>query len=86
MPVDEDGAVRHIVGAQDQIHQGGLAGAGLAHQAHVLASGDGEGHVLQRVILALGIAEGQVAELNVALHIVQRLHIGAIHHILLGVQ
>ena len=36
LPIHKQGAVRHIVGAQQKVHQGCLASTGLAHDAHAL--------------------------------------------------
>ena len=73
--IDKNRAVGDVVGPQQQVHQGGLACAGLAHQADVLARMDREGHILQGVVVGVGVAEGQVAEFDVALHIGQGLHV-----------
>ena len=84
--VYEEGPVWYVVGPQDQIHQSGLAAAGLAHQAHVLPGFDPEAHVLQHVIFAVGIAEAQMPELDLAPDLLQWLRSGGVHHVGLRVQ
>ena len=84
--VDEHGAVGHVVGSQKQVHQRGLAGTGLAHQAHVFAGLDGKGHIFQSIEVAVGIAEAQVLEGDLALHVLQFAHAGLVHHVTLGIQ
>ena len=73
--IDKNRAVGDVVGPQEQVHQGGLACAGLAHQTDVLARMDRKGHILQGVVVGVGIAEGQAAEFDVTAHIGQGLHI-----------
>ena len=67
LSIHKEGAVGHIVGAEKQVHQRRLACAGLAHDAHALTGGDGEGDVLQHIELTIGVAEGQAAELDASL-------------------
>ena len=84
--VNKQCAIGHIVGAQDQVHKCCLAAAGTTYQADVLACMDGKGHIVQRVIISVGIAEGQIPEFDIAPDILQRLHAGSVHHILFGIQ
>ena len=86
LPVHEEGAVRHIVGAEQQVHQRGLARTGLAHDAHALAGFDLEGNVPEHVELAVRVAEGQVPELDGALRVLQVRHTGAVGHVDGGIQ
>ena len=86
LAVHKQGAVRHVVGAQQQVHQRRFARAGLAHNAHAFAGVDGEGDVLQHIVFAVRVAEGQVAEFHTALRVLQLLHAGAVGHINGGVQ
>ena len=86
LPVHEEGAIRHIVGAEQQVHQCGLARAGLAHDAHALAGLDLKGNVLEHVEFAGRVAEGQVPELDAALGGLQVGHAGAVCHIDGGIQ
>ena len=81
LPVHEQAAVRHIINAQDQVHQGGLARAGLAHDAHPLAAVDGEGDIFQHVELPVRVAEGQVAELDLAFCAGQVVDAGPVGHV-----
>ena len=71
LPVHKQRAVGHIVGAQQKVHQRGLACAGLADDADALAGLDGERYVLQHVVLAVWVAERQMAELNAAVRVAQ---------------
>ncbi len=75
MPVDKERAVRHIVGAQDQIHENGLPGAGPSHHTHALSRVNGKGYVLKRICLPVGITEGKAPELDLPLHVMQLRHI-----------
>ena len=86
LAVDEDGPVRYIVGPQNQVHQGGLAGAGLANNTHVFAGLDGEGNVLQSVVFPVGVTEGQIPELDVAMDRANVGNVLPVVDILLGVQ
>ena len=56
-----------VVGAVDQFHQGGLAGAGLTDDGDGLAGFDLEGNVLQDR-LAGRIGKGDIAEFDLAAH------------------
>lgn len=51
---------------EEQVHQSGLARAGLADDAHVLAGVDLEGHVGEGIVGAAGVAEGEIAHLDIA--------------------
>ena len=84
--VNEQRPVRHIVSAQDQVHQSGLAGAGLAHQTYVLPRLDGEGYIFQYVIFPIGIPECQIPELDVPADTFQALGSLPVHQVNLRVQ
>ena len=84
--VNKQRAVGHIVSTQNQIHQRGFAGAGLAHKTHILAGLDGKGQMLQHIELTVGITERKIAEFNVTADLRQCFRAGAVYHILLCVQ
>jgi len=64
--VDQDRARRGVVEAGDELDEGGLARAGLAHQGDRLAWRHVQGDVVQgRAVRAL-VGEGDVAELHLA--------------------
>ena len=86
LSIHKEGAVRHIVGAEKQVHQRRLACAGLAHDAHALAGSDSEGDVLQHIELTIGVAEGQAAELDASLGGFEVGHAVPVGHINGGVQ
>ena len=85
--VQEDGAVGDVVGAEKQIHQGGLARSGLADDTHVLAGVDLEGYVREGIVGAAGVTEGEVAHFNITRQ--RRIglsHGGLVRHVHGGVQ
>ena len=57
-----DPALLGLQQAQNQIHQGGFACAGDAHNAHAGAAADGERHVLQHGLLHFGIGEAEILD------------------------
>ena len=63
--VDEDLPLLDVVVPADQIEDRGLAGAGSAHEGHLLTGVDGKAHILEDIVLAL-IGEPHVAELDLA--------------------
>lgn len=71
LPVHKQGTVRHIVGAQQQVHQCGLARAGLAYDAYALAGLHGEGDIPQHIVFAVRIAEIQMPKLDAAARVGQ---------------
>ena len=81
LAVDEEGAVGHIISAQQQVDQCRFARAGLAHDAHAFAGGDREADIPQHVVLAVRVAEGQMAELNAALGGGQLVYVGTVGHV-----
>ena len=81
LAVHKQGAVRHIVGAEQQIDQSRLARAGLAHDADALAGLDGKGDVLEHIVLAVRVAEGQITEFNAALDVFKVGHARAVGHV-----
>ena len=50
--VDDDGAVRRLVEAGEDVEHGGLAAAGMADHAGELAAVHGEPQVLEHVVVA----------------------------------
>ena len=58
LSVHEYRAVGHIVGPQNEVHQGSLACTGPAHNADTFAGFNGEGHIFQRIVVCPGITEG----------------------------
>ena len=69
LAVDEQLARGDVVEVGDQVAQRGLAASRRAHQRKGLALGDVEADVVQHLVLAVaGIAVGDVAQLDVALH------------------
>ena len=65
-PVDEDAAGRGLKEAAGEIDERGLARAGLADDGDGGAGGDLQVEVGEHVLLAVGIAEGDVLKLDVA--------------------
>ena len=57
-PAQQDGAVGGLIQSGQDVQQGGLAGAGLAHNGHVLSLLHGEGHVGQGLHLVAAEAGG----------------------------
>ena len=84
--IHKQGAVRHVVGTEQQVYQSGLARARLAHDAHSLAGLDREADVFEHIELAVRVAERQVPEFHTALHIGQIRHAGTVSHINGGIQ
>ena len=64
--VDEHAALRRLKEAADEVHERGFARAGLADDGDVRALRDLEAEVLQHVLAAVGVAEGDVLELDIA--------------------
>ena len=77
LAVDEQGAFADVVVARHEVHQRGLARAGLSHQGDSLALGHGEVDVLQHGA-SLQVAEADVAELYPAFEVLQRQGIGRV--------
>ena len=70
-----DLAVLGVVVLQQQLGNGGFAAAAAAHQRHLFAGGDGKADMIQcRGTVA--VAEGDVLELDVALHL---FHLALLH-------
>ena len=84
--VDENGAVFHIVGPKNQIHQRGLSGSCFSHNSHSLAGIDHEGNIFQNIVLPAGIAEGQILKLNLSLDVLDFFRAGAVFHMNLRIQ
>lgn len=84
--VDEKGAVFHIVGPKNQIHQRGLSGSCFSHNSHPLAGIDHEGNIFQNIVLPAGIAEGQILKFNLSLDALDFFHAGAVFHMNLRIQ
>ena len=82
--VDQDLTLLELVVAADEGQDRALAGAGRANEGRRLAGVNVEGDALQHP-LAGDIAEPDVAELDLALHLVQLDGIGGIHHLRLQV-
>ena len=64
--VDEHATLRRLKEAADEVHERGFARAGLADDGDVRALRDLEAEVLQHVLAAVGVAEGDVLELDIA--------------------
>ncbi|GEM_PF-4488977 len=60
--IHQDTAARGTVEAQQELHQGGLAGAVLADQRDPLAGADGQGDVGEGRRRAAGVGEGDVLD------------------------
>ena len=81
--VEVDLTLFGLVILQQQLGDGGLAAAAAAHQSHLFAGGNGKADVVQgRSTVA--IAEGDVLELDVALHLFQRDQLAALVVFVLG--
>ena len=65
-PVDQDRAVRRVVEPRDQLHQGRLAGTGLAHQGHGLASAHPQVDAVQGVAGGVRVVEVHVVQHDLA--------------------
>ena len=61
LPAQGDGTGGHIPEPGDQFGDGGLAGAGGAHKGSHGAGGDGEGHVVEDLLVRV-VAEGHMGE------------------------
>ena len=87
LPVDEDAALVHIVEAQEQVHEGGLARARAADETDAFARRDGQvqpfDHAAGRrmVVLAPVIGEGHVLEAHFAARHGQRHRVVAVAHV-----
>ena len=62
MAVEQDAALVRVVQTCQQLHQGGLAGAVLAHQRHHLARLEGEAEMAHRPARGAGIDEADILE------------------------
>ena len=51
--VEGDAAFLHFVEAQEQVGEGGLSGAGVAHHRHRFTRLDGEADVVQNFVVVL---------------------------------
>ena len=67
MPSTSTAPGGRVVEAADQLHDGRLAGAGLAHQRHGLARGDGQVDAVEGLVAdGVGVAEVHVVEADLA--------------------
>ncbi len=66
LPIDADGAGADIIEAQQQVHDGGFAGARGANECHSFAGGHAEIQVAYAA-MAVAIGEGDLINLNLAL-------------------
>ena len=82
--VDQDLTLLELVVAADEGQDRALAGAGRANEGYRLAGVNVEGDALQHP-LAGDIAEPDVAELDLALHLVQLDSVGSVHQFRLNV-
>ena len=84
--VNKHRAVRYIVSTHQKVCNGGLAGAGFAHQTDVFPGLDGKGHIFQGVKLPVRVPEGKILKFNVTPDVLHAYHIGTVYHVRLGVQ
>ena len=82
LPVHQHAALLHVVQAQKELGERGLARAGAAHQANTLASGDVEVEVLEDVVILgrVRVAEAQVLEIDATLGDGKRLCVCVVCH------
>ena len=81
--VEVDLALFGVVVLQQQLGNGGFAAAAAAHQGNFLTGRDGKADVIQRRG-TVAVAEGDVLELDVALHLFQRDQLAAFVGLVLG--
>ena len=82
--IDFDAAAVEIIEAHEEVYNGGLASTGRADERDGLAGLGLEGDVFEDVLL-LGVAEGDVVEVDVAFGLVHQIGGGLVHGFGLGI-
>ena len=82
LPVHQHAPLLHVIQAQEELGERGLARAGAAHQANTLACGNVKVEVLKDVVVlgCVRIAEAQVLEVDASLGHLKRLCVLVVCH------
>src|SRR5690242_14690472 len=86
MAIDQNRAIADIIKARDQVDDGGFAAAGCPQKGNCRARLGAKTNVSQDGIAAVKVAEGDIAKFNVTLNGGQKLGIGSINDLILGVK
>ena len=72
MAVDKQSSVVYVIGAQNEVHDGGFAGARGTDNTNVFAGVNMKRHVTQRIVCGAWITEGQIFKGDIAFHSLKR--------------
>ena len=64
--IQKYGSIGYVIGAQQQIHQGGLACTGAADESYLLSGLDSKRDILQHIPISAGVAESQMLQLDLS--------------------